>query len=79
MDGRIQDERILKLELRLAQLEKNEECQNTFLSFVKNIWPSFIQGRHHEIISEKLVDTNNVKSTPMVNPTYTIFLATNFP
>jgi len=37
MDGRIQDERILKLELRLAQLEKNEECQNTFLSFVKNM------------------------------------------
>ena len=35
MDGEIQNERILKLELRLAQLEKNEECQNTFLSFVK--------------------------------------------
>ena len=48
------DERRLKLELRLAQLEKNETCQNQFLSFVKTIWPSFIQGRHHEIIAEKL-------------------------
>jgi len=54
MDGTIQDERLLKLELRLAQLEKNEECQKTFLTFVKSIWPSFIQGRHHEIIAEKL-------------------------
>ena len=36
-------------------------------------------SEHDQIISEKLVDTNNVKSTPIVNPTYTIFLATNFP
>jgi hypothetical protein len=54
MDGTSQDERILKLELRLAQLGKNEECQKTFLPFVRRIWPSFIQGRHHEIIAEKL-------------------------
>ena len=31
------------------------------------------------IVSEKLVDTNNVKRTPIVNPTYTTFLATSFP
>ncbi len=49
-----QDERRLKLELRLAQLEKNEACQKEFLTFVKTIWPSFIQGRHHEIIADKL-------------------------
>ena len=47
MDGNRHDERRLKLELRLAQLEKNEACKNNFLSFVKTIWPSFIQGRHH--------------------------------
>jgi len=54
MDGTTENERILKLELRLAQLEKTEESREVFLSFVKNIWPSFIQGRHHEIIAEKL-------------------------
>ena len=32
-----------------------------------------------EITSEKLVDTNKVKSIPIVKPTYTIFLATTFP
>ena len=44
----------LKLRLRLAQLEKNEACQNEFLPFVKSMWPEFIAGRHHKIIAEKL-------------------------
>ena len=47
-------EKKLKLELRLAQLTKNEECQENFLTFVKNLWPDFIAGRHHFIIAEKL-------------------------
>jgi len=48
------EEKTLKLELRLAQLEKNEECQNDFLKFVKAMWPEFIIGRHHKIIADKL-------------------------
>ena len=44
----------LKLRLRLAQIEKNERCQNNFLEFVKVVWPQFITGRHHRIIAEKL-------------------------
>ena len=44
----------LKLELRLAQLEKNDACKNNFLNFVKAMWPQFITGRHHKIIAEKL-------------------------
>ena len=43
----------LKLELRLAQLEKHEKCQNDFLTFVRAMWPDFIAGRHHKIIAEK--------------------------
>ena len=43
----------LKLKLRLAQLEKVEKCQDTFLSFVKAMWPEFILGNHHGIIAEK--------------------------
>ena len=41
-----------KLQLRLAQLEKNEACQDKFLTFVKVMWPEFIAGRHHKIIAE---------------------------
>src|SRR6056300_77174 len=44
----------LKLRLRLAQIEKNEACQEEFLTFVKSMWPEFIAGRHHKIIAEKL-------------------------
>jgi len=47
-------EKTLKLELRLAQLTKNEECQENFLTYVRKLWPEFIAGRHHLIIAEKL-------------------------
>ena len=49
-----QDEKILKLQLRLAQLERLEACHGSFLEFVKAMWPEFITGKHHKIIAEKL-------------------------
>ena len=57
MDGDFtssQEAQKLKLELRLAQLQRNEACQNHFLPFVKAMWPEFITGKHHKIISQKL-------------------------
>ena len=48
------DEKVLKLEYRLAQIERLESCQNNFLDFVKAIWPEFIAGKHHRIMAEKL-------------------------
>ena len=48
------EERLLKLQLRLAQLEMKEKSQNDFLTFVKHVWPEFIAGQHHRIIAEKL-------------------------
>ena len=47
-------EKVLKLELRLAQIERVEAAQKSFLSFVKHVWPEFIPGEHHRIIAEKL-------------------------
>ena len=49
-----QQEKALKLQLRLAQIAKNESCQENFLDFVRSQWPEFIAGRHHKIIAEKL-------------------------
>ena len=37
----------------LSEQDKQEECQNDFIKFVKHLWPDFIEGRHHKIISEK--------------------------
>ena len=48
------EEKILKLEYRLAQIERVEACQDNFLSFVRSMWPEFIAGRHHRIMAEKL-------------------------
>ena len=48
------EDRLLKLQLRLAQLEKQESCRENFLDFVGTMWPDFISGRHHRIIAEKL-------------------------
>ena len=48
------DEQVLKLELRLAQLERLDACRGGFLDFVKAVWPEFIAGEHHRIIAEKL-------------------------
>ena len=38
---------------RYEQLEKQDSCQNDFISFVNHMWPDFIEGRHHKIIAEK--------------------------
>ena len=54
MDATTVSDRRMKLELRLAQIERVEKCQRSFLSFVKSMWPEFIVGKHHRIIAEKL-------------------------
>ena len=48
------DTNTLKLILRNAMAEKQEKSQNDFLSFVKEVWPEFIQGHHHKVYAEKL-------------------------
>ena len=48
------EEQVLKLELRLAQLDRIDQCHEGFLPFVRYMWPEFITGRHHKIIAEKL-------------------------
>lgn len=32
---------------RLEETRAREECRDSFLAFVKRMWPSFISGRHH--------------------------------
>ena len=48
------DTNTLKLILRKALVEKQEEAQGDFLKFVKAVWPDFIEGHHHRIYAEKL-------------------------
>jgi predicted phage terminase large subunit-like protein len=56
-----QQQRLLKKRLEGADLEalaaelavrKNKDAHEKFLPFVRRVWPDFIQGRHHQIMSD---------------------------
>ena len=51
--SRQEQQEALALLDRYKRLEKQDSCQNDFISFVKSQWPDFIEGRHHKIIGEK--------------------------
>jgi len=39
--------------LRGYENQKAEAARNDFLTFVKRMWPQFIEGEHHKVISDK--------------------------
>jgi predicted phage terminase large subunit-like protein len=44
----LHEQEVLLAELeRLSELKKRQQAQTRFLTFVKEVWPSFIAGRHH--------------------------------
>ena len=43
----------IKLASKLSEKKKQQSVQNDFLAFVKHVWPEFIEGKHHQKISEK--------------------------
>ena len=47
-----EQQEILDLLDKLEDAQKREKTQNDFLSFVKEVWPSFIEGRHHKVMAE---------------------------
>ena len=55
---------------RYDRLEKQEECQGDFISFVKHMWPECILGRHHRIIGESFVCHLGILSLNLPLPSY---------
>jgi len=43
----------LKLALKLSEKKKKSKVHDSFLDFVKHVWPEFIEGPHHKKIAEK--------------------------
>ena len=39
---------------RLDEVSKRDESQQDFMSFVKHVWPTFVEGNHHKIYADKL-------------------------
>ena len=44
--------RLRKLLQRVQDIEFREKCKDSFLAFVKEVWPAFIEGKHHELMAE---------------------------
>jgi hypothetical protein len=42
-----EQERLLAELEKLSELKSRKLCQQKFMAFVKEVWPSFIGGRHH--------------------------------
>ena len=36
----------------LLEMDRVERCRESFLFFVRQMWPGFISGRHHQIMAE---------------------------
>ena len=43
----------MKMYLRHAEKKKIEKINVDFLSFVKHVWPDFVEGAHHKKIADK--------------------------
>jgi hypothetical protein len=51
------------LHATLKKKLKQDQIKNDFMEFVKEMWPEFIEGRHHKKISEKFnqIATGKIK------------------
>ena len=43
----------LRLAMKLDEKTKQEKVHDSFLDFVKHVWPEFIEGPHHKKIADK--------------------------
>jgi len=43
----------MKYAIKLAEKKKGSQIHSDFLSFVKHVWPEFVEGSHHKVIAEK--------------------------
>jgi predicted phage terminase large subunit-like protein len=37
---------------KLTGIQRNQNCRDSYLEFVKVVWPSFIEGYHHKLMAE---------------------------
>ena len=49
----------LKTMLLLEEKKGEQKIRDDFLSFVKHMWPDFIEGKHHKIMAEKFNQVAN--------------------
>jgi len=57
---------LLQLDVSIAEKEIQNKAKNDFMSFVKAVWPEFIEGPHHRVIAQKFNDLATGKITRLI-------------
>ena len=55
-----------KMYLKYGVKKKQTRVRDDFLSFVKHMWPEFIQGPHHKLVAKKFNDMATGKSKRII-------------
>ena len=45
---------MLELQERLEFLKEQDKCRDSFMDYIRFIWPNFIEGDHHRVVADKL-------------------------
>ena len=54
-------EKLKRQVLEYKTAVEREQCQDSFMSYVKKMWPGFIHGRHHAVLAKKFEDVASGK------------------
>ena len=45
---------MLQLQERLDFLKQQDKCRDSFMDYIRYIWPEFIEGEHHRVIADRM-------------------------
>ena len=51
---------------KYQEKKKQSKIKNDFISFVKHVWPDFVEGRHHKDVAQKFNDIANGKTKRVI-------------
>ena len=57
---------LLQVDVLLAEKKIKNRASDDFMSFVKAVWPEFIEGAHHRVIAKKFNDLAEGKITRLI-------------
>ena len=55
-----------RLKVMHAEKKIQRKAKSDFMSFVKAVWPEFIEGAHHRVIAQKFNDLATGKITRLI-------------
>ena len=59
-------EEILRTAMELVESDNREKGQKDFMAFVKQMWPGFIDGRHHKVMAKKFQEIAEGKTKRLI-------------